>query len=510
MARALHKSHALREATHAESAPRVVRRARVLHKLSALVLVLLCFIGAACDGDGAGRQVLPRWVVPEPTLDFGPVPALNERTVTLPLVNAGRASLHILGVTVREAETPFRVVSAPEQVAAQSEASLTLAFTPPREAAYVATLELRTDDPERSTAEVSLRGEGRTAAVIELDPQQLDFGRVAEGSAAVRTFTVRSRGSAPLVLEEVALTSDTPSTFELVGSTKTPAVLDAGREVPLTVRYTAPVGAESEQTSGTLRLRTTDPDHREATVSLRGGVNRAPLPVIVSLRATAPGQQVKLDATASQDPDGDEPLEYEWALRQRPVGAQATIADARAASTVLQLDPVVPGEYEVELHVTDAAGARSLHPATARVLAVPAQRLLVDVSWNNAVTDLDLHVLRNTGAELGSAPDDCHYANPRPDWGDPGPLDDPELLRDRLTGYGPEVFGYEVPVTGTYRVAVVLARENGAVDPRSEATVRIYDRGALKGEYRRTLAKQGDAWMVADVQWPAGIVTEVP
>ncbi|WP_164019824.1 choice-of-anchor D domain-containing protein [Pyxidicoccus trucidator] len=474
------------------------------------LLVLLWLVVAACGGDGAARPVLPRWVAPEPTLDFGPVPALNERTVMLPLVNAGRAPLRVLAVTVREAESPFRVVSAPGEVAAQGEALVTLAFLPPREAPYTATLELRTDDPEQATAEVALRGEGRTAAVIDLEPEQLDFGRVAEASAAVRTFTVRSRGTAPLVLEDIGLTGGTPATFELVGSTRTPAVLDVGSEVSLTVRYTVPAGALPEAASGILRLRTTDPDYREVTLPLRGAVNRAPVPAVVAPEASAPGQDVVLDGTGSMDLDGDTPLTYQWVLRERPMGAQASITQSGAPATVLRLDPVVPGGYAVDLHVTDAAGARSLHPATARVVAVPAQRLWVQVSWDNGVTDLDLHVLRGVDAVLGAAPDDCHYANPRPDWGGPGPLDDPELLRDRLTGYGPEVFGYESPVSGTYRVAVVLARENGAVDPRSEATVRVYDRGVLRGEYRRTLARQGEVWTVADVQWPSGIVTEVP
>nr|WP_281404479.1 choice-of-anchor D domain-containing protein [Pyxidicoccus fallax] len=369
---------------------------------------------------------------------------------------------------------------------------------------------MRTDDPEQGTAEVSLRGEGRMSAVIELEPEQLDFGRVAEGTAAVRTVTVRSRGSAPLVLEELTLSSEMPAAFELVGSTRTPAVLDVGREAQLTVRYSPITGAPAENTTGTLHLRTTDPAHREATVGLRGGVNRAPRPSVTSPGTSVPGAEVLLDGVGSVDADGDTPLTYQWTLRERPVGAQAILAQPGASSTVLRLDPVVPGAYEVELHVTDAAGARSLQPARARVVAVPAQHLLVEVAWNNAVTDLDLHVLRGTDVVPGSMPDDCHYANPRPDWGAPGPAEDPELLRDRLTGYGPEVFGYEHPAPGTYRVAVVLARENGAVDPRSEATVRVYDRGVLKGEYRRTLAKQGDVWTVADVQWPSGIVTEVP
>jgi hypothetical protein len=218
-----------------------------------------------------------------------------------------------------------------------------------------------------------------------------------------------------------------------------------------------------------------------------------------------------LDGTGSLDPDGDTPLTYQWVLRSRPVGAQAFIANPEAARTVLRLDAAVPGEYEVELQVTDAAGARSVSPARAKVVAAPAQQLLVEMFWDNAATDLDLHVLRVPDAALGTLPDDCHYANPRPDWGTSGAAqDDPELLRDALTGYGPEVFGYREPAAGNYRLAVVFARENGAVDPRSTVTVRVYERGVLKGEFRRILSHQGDAWRVADVAWPSGATTEVP
>ena len=295
-----------------------------------------------------------------------------------------------------------------------------------------------------------------------------------------------------------------------MGSVRTPATVALGSDVQLTVRYAVPVGA-SGALSGAVLLRTTEPALREATVELQGSVNRAPVPVVAPLGVSAPGQQVVLDGTSSMDPDGDTPLTYQWTLRSRPVGAQASIAEPTAARTVLRLDAAVPGEYEVELHVTDAAGARSVTPARAKVVAAPVQQLLVEMFWDNAVTDLDLHVLRDAGAALGSIPDDCHYANPRPDWGTVGVAqDDPELLRDALTGYGPEVFGYGEPAAGSYRLAVVFARENGAVDPRSTATVRVYDRGVLKGEFRRLLSHQGDAWSVADVAWPSGVITEVP
>lgn len=472
----------------------------------ALGLALLC---VACGGEVA-QQVRPRLLAPPAGLELGAVPVLREASGEVPLVNAGRAGLRVLGVGIQEADTPFRVLSAPESVRAGGEEVIRVAFVPPGEAVYQATLVVETDDVERSVVEVALTGEGRTAAELELEPAVLDFGRVPEGQAVARSFSVRARGTADLVLEDLRLAPGTSTAFGLVGSVRTPAVMELGSDVQLTVRCSVPEGA-AESMSGGVLLRTTAPAWRETTVELRGSVNRAPVPVVAPLETSAPGQEVVLDGTGSLDPDGDTPLTYQWVLRSRPVGAQASIAEPGAARTVLRLDAAVPGEYEVELQVTDAAGARSVRAAQARVVAAPAQQLLVELFWDNAATDLDLHVLRVPGAALGSIPDDCHYANPRPDWGTPGVAqDDPELLRDALTGYGPEVFGYVEPAAGSYRLAVVFARENGAVDPRSTVTVRVYELGVLKGEFRRMLSHQGDAWSVADVTWPAGVITEVP
>ncbi|MDY7232312.1 choice-of-anchor D domain-containing protein [Hyalangium rubrum] len=474
--------------------------------MRALVLVLLC---VAC-GDDVARQVRPRLVAPPGTLELGAVPVLREATGEVPLINAGRAGLRVLGVRIQEEGAPFRVLSAPEGVDAAGAAAIQVAFVPPGEERYQATLRVETDDMERGTVDVALVGEGRTAAALELEPAVLDFGRVPEGQSVTRSFSVRALGTADLVLEDLQLTEDTSAAFGFVGSVRTPAVVDVGGEIQLTVRYAVPLGAEPAA-RGAVRLRSTDPGRREATVALRGEVNRAPVAVVAPVEVSVPGGEVVLDGTGSEDPDGDAPLSYRWVLRSRPVGAQGMLVAPEAARTVLRLDAAVPGEYGVELEVTDAAGARSLVPGRGRVVAAPAQQLLVEMFWDNAVTDMDLHVLRVPGAAPGSIPDDCHYANPRPDWGEPGvERDDPELLRDALTGYGPEVFGYGEPVAGSYRVAVVFSRANGAVDPRSTVTVRVYERGVVKGELRRTLSRQGETWNVADVGWPGGVITEAP
>jgi hypothetical protein len=149
-------------------------------------------------------------------------------------------------------------------------------------------------------------------------------------------------------------------------------------------------------------------------------------------------------------------------------------------------------------------------PARTTVVATPAQKLLVELFWDNTGTDLDLHVLRTTSSPLFGIPDDCHYQNRTPDWGLPGPMDNPEFVRDALTGYGPEVFGYVNPIDTTYRVTVVFNNELLSPMPTSKATVRVYLYGVLKSELSKTLTKKGDVWRVVDVKWPSGEVMTPP
>jgi hypothetical protein len=143
----------------------------------------------------------------------------------------------------------------------------------------------------------------------------------------------------------------------------------------------------------------------------------------------------------------------------------------------------------------------------------------VEMFWDNAGTDVDLHLLRAPDVAPFDAVGDCHYANCTPrapplDWGAAGvPGDDPLLLRDALRGYGPEVVGIVEPpagVTSTYRVQGHLHNRLGAPDPASAATVRVYVRGKLEGELKRTLTTQDERWPVVDIAWPAGTLTPVP
>jgi hypothetical protein len=109
---------------------------------------------------------------------------------------------------------------------------------------------------------------------------------------------------------------------------------------------------------------------------------------------------------------------------------------------------------------------------------------------------------------VGVPPDDCFYANPAPDWGTASEAsDDPEFLRDALTGYGPEVFGYINPADGSYRIVAEFAHDHLEPNPATEVTVRVYEFGVVKLELKKTLTQMGEVWPVADLAWPSGDLT---
>jgi hypothetical protein len=80
--------------------------------------------------------------------------------------------------------------------------------------------------------------------------------------------------------------------------------------------------------------------------------NRAPVASTGGALTTVVGSTVKLDGSASSDPDGD-PLTYKWTLTARPAGSRAALS-----STTVQQPTLVPdvvGDYVVTLVVNDGS-----------------------------------------------------------------------------------------------------------------------------------------------------------
>ena len=476
------------------------------------LLVAVAVVGC---GNQNLQQVRPRLSPPGSPVDFGLLPVLNQKSMQIALTNVGRAKLTVSAVSLVKNDGIFRIASQPELVESGNTENIVVVFTPVAEASYQDTLIFETDDDENKHLELNLTGVGSTRGIIEVQPAMIDFGRVAECASSVQLLTILSKGTADLVVEEIAFTEGTSSAFTFVGSVRPATVktLDANGlpgSIQITVRVSAAATSQGTLMGG-IRIRSTDPERREVIVPITATVNRAPVPNIAMLGNGAPGQRIALDGSASMDPDGDNPITYKWTIRSKPLASGTTIDAPESATTQMTLDATVPGAYEVQLDVTDSTGAKSCMPARATVVAAPAQKLLVELFWDNPRTDLDLHVLRNTMALLNNTPDDCFYQNRTPDWGVVGDTnDDPALVRDALTGYGPEVFGYVNPVNGTYRVVVKFENELLSPMPSSTATVRVYLFGILKAEARKTLEHRGAIWEVVDVTWPSGDVTVLP
>ncbi len=485
-------------------------------KRALFVLALAGLVGCLGCDNGTISQVRPRLSPPGSPVDFGTLPVLNQKSIEIPLTNVGRAKLAVSNVALAKNDGVFRITSAPEVVESGDTQNIVVVFTPQAEQRYEDTLTFATDDDENLTLSLTLTGVGSTRAIIDVQPAMLAFGRVAECASTVQLLTILSKGTADLVIEEIAFTDGTSPAFSFVGSTRTPATVkttDANGlpgQIQLTVRVSAMAGAEGMLTGG-IRLRSTDPERREVIIPLTAMVNRAPVANIAPLGNGAPGQRINLDGSGSMDPDADAPLTYKWTIRSKPLASMTTIAMPDAVTTEMTLDSSVPGAYEVQLDVTDSTGAKSCQPARATVVAAPAQKLLVEMFWDNAGTDIDLHVLRTTQSLLFTPPDDCHYQNRNPDWGVAGDTtDNPQFVRDALTGYGPEVFGYVNPIDTTYRILAVFQNDLLNPMPASKVTVRVYLFGVLKAETSRTLDHTGAIWEVADVTWPSGDVAVLP
>ena len=108
----------------------------------------------------------------------------------------------------------------------------------------------------------------------------------------------------------------------------------------------------------------------------------------------------------SYDPAGLE-LEYDWKLVDRPVGSTANMPTGSGADRH-GFTADLAGEYVAELIVTNSGGVAST-PCEAVLTAEPVEALWVEMFWEHAGDDMDLHLLAPGGALETDT--DCYFAN---------------------------------------------------------------------------------------------------
>lgn len=145
------------------------------------------------------------------------------------------------------------------------------------------------------------------------------------------------------------------------------------------------------------------PDRVEVTVEGTGG-NRPPSAEIVGGPTidAAVGVELVLDASPSNDPDGDE-LRFDWSLDGRPNGSVIDLLSAGGAEA--RLTPDVAGTYEVSLVVDD--GDLSSPPVTVIVNAREGVDVPVAAAGNDRSVSVGDEVTLDGTASQGT---DLSYA----------------------------------------------------------------------------------------------------
>lgn len=212
------------------------------------------------------------------------------------------------------------------------------------------------------------------------------------------------------------------------------------------------------------------------------------------------------NGASSYDPAGGTISTYTWSIVSKPTGSAENMPGGASANR--SFTPDLAGEYVGRLVVTTSDGRRSA-PCETTLTAVPVENLWVEMYWEYADDDMDLHLVRPGGSLLSD--DDCYFGNRSPDWGIWGDSsDNPTLDLDDISGAGPENINIEYPENGSFTVYVHDYQFSTGDSPSSNtATVNIYIGGVLEwtGSYTFASYEEDDYIPFATINWPAGTVS---
>ncbi len=216
------------------------------------------------------------------------------------------------------------------------------------------------------------------------------------------------------------------------------------------------------------------------------------------------------NGASSYDPAGGTITAYTWSLVSKPTGSAENMPGGASANR--SFTPDLAGEYVGRLVVRTSDG-RTSAPCETTLTAVPVENLWIEMYWQYADDDMDLHLVRPGGSLLSN--DDCYFANCTfgLDWGTWGDSsDNPTLDLDDISGAGPENINIEYPENGQFTVYVHDYQYSTGDTPSSNtATVNIYVGGVLEwtGSYTFSASEENAYIPYATINWPAGTVSSL-
>jgi len=147
--------------------------------------------------------------VTPPGLDFGNVQSGTTKEMTISVRSTGTEPLIVTGVTIT-GSTRFSIqfVSFPLTLGPLVGQNLQVRFSPAIAGTQLGTLAIATNDPANPNLAINLVGTGIGVAAaprIETTVTSLEFGIVNLNETVERTFEIRNRGTAPLVVQSMTI-----------------------------------------------------------------------------------------------------------------------------------------------------------------------------------------------------------------------------------------------------------------------------------------------------------------
>lgn len=357
------------------------------------------------------------------------------------------------------------------------------------------------------------------APTIEAQPTSLYFDYLEAGESAVKSVTYKNVGEATLTLADLHLRE---GGYFTVTSLETDMLL-IGEETSVVVTWTS----NGDYVEDALLIDSNDPANDTLSVPINTGVpigdtadtstdsgivvNEPEEHNPIAICSVDPSEVEAIHESASwigelsYDEDGEEITDYIWTLYSSPAGSIETMP-AGGANRV-GFTPDMVGEYEAELIVKNSIGEFS-DPCYTTLEAYAGGDLWIEMFWTHSGDDMDLHLLRPSGALTTSG--DCYYGNCTTrglDWGVSGDMtDNPILDIDDIAGVGPENINIDSPENGTFTV-YVHDYPGSVYNSRNDVTVNVYVGGYLEWTDTANINSEGLYEPICEIDWAGSSAT---